>query len=106
MNFSNFYFDKPVKTLLQKEQVTVDIDESEYNRLVELLNKDYSIVLESESYKDDYGYGYMYMLRDGESLLCLNRFKDEIDNTDARFFCSEEVSNMIRQKYNIQDKEE
>ena len=103
MNFSNFYFDKPVKPITQEEQVTVHIVESEYDRLVELLNKDYKLVIESDSYKDDYGYGYRYLLRDGQSLTCLNRYKDEVDNTESMFFSTEDVCNMIRQKYTIKE---
>jgi len=103
MNFSNFYFDTQAQPLLKEEVVVVHIDESEYDRLTESLNKDYRFVIESDSYKDDYGYGYRYLLRDGQSLTCLNRYKDEVDNTESMFFSTEDVCNMIRQKYTIKE---
>lgn len=100
MNFNNFYFNNSGITAKEKSSIVVDIDESEYDRIVDGLNSDYRIVIESESYKDEYGYGYKYLLRDGESLVCLTRYKDEIDNQEAKLFCSsEELSNEIRQKF-------
>ena len=99
MNFSNFYFNKPA-SLSQKDFKQIKIDEEMYDKLVEALNKDYRFVIESEEYKDDYGYGYKYLLKDGEGLICINKYKDEVVNTEAMIFCHEDVYNMIRQKYN------
>ena len=96
--FSDYYFNNSESTK-KNPSVIYDITEAEYDSIVDGLNSDYRIVIESESYKDDYGYGYKYLLRDGESLVCLNMYKDEVDNNEARLFCSEETCKTVRQKY-------
>ena len=105
MNFNSFYFDNSVPVPSQQKLLSVNIDEGIYDRLIDALNKDYRLVIECEEVKDDYGYGYKYMLSDGNSIMCLNKYKDEVDNNEAMLFCTDEIYRMIREKYTTKEGE-
>lgn len=101
MNFTNFYFDNPIEEVIKDSKpISIPIKEEEYGRFVDFLSNDFRMVVESEEYKDEYGYGYKYLMRDGQSAICLNKYKDEIDNSDALFIGPEEICQMIREKIN------
>jgi hypothetical protein len=102
MKFLNFYFKNKIKPISKSDPIYIKINETEYNRLVDEFGKDYKYLLEIREYKNDFGYGFEYVLNN-DSFVLLNKFKDETVNEEARLiFNSEETFNKINETYKIQ----
>jgi hypothetical protein len=105
MKFLKFYFKKEVTPVQKSEPIYIKINETEYNRLVDEFGKDYKYLLEIKEYKNEYGYGFEYILNN-DSFVLLNKFKDEIVNEEAQLiFNSEETLNKLNETYKFQIKE-
>jgi predicted Zn-dependent protease len=93
--FANFYFNKTSEAA--KEAVsTLIITETQLQTLLDELDNNEELVIEREKFNSDWGYGFKYLLKNCEKLVCENRFKDEVDNNDARLtFYTEHTKTMI-----------
>jgi hypothetical protein len=99
--FLGFYFGKSEKKI-KGRQGYINISESIFNDLQEKLQKDYKYIIETEDYKNNWGYGYKYTLEDSH-LILLNKFKDEVDNDDSLIYFDDDSSFIqIQETYNIQ----
>jgi len=100
-NFLGFYYGKPVSPIVKGKSGTIAIKESEFNILVEKLGKDYKYIVETEEFKNSWGYGYKYSMEDSY-LLLLNKYKDEIDNDDSLVYFDDENSfSRIQENFQI-----
>ena len=107
MSFQSFYFNNSK----QNSNTTLStasyfIEENEYNRLVDLFEKDYKYFIEKEEFKNDWGYGFKYQLKNNESVILLNKFKDEVENSDSMIQFLGESGVEIMKNFKINIKEE
>jgi hypothetical protein len=99
MSFLGFYFNKPKN--IKGKCGFIKIKESDFNNLVENFSKDYKYIVEIEEFKNQWGYGYKYLIEDGYIIL-LNKFKDETDNDSSLLYFDDENSfSKIQEDYKI-----
>ena len=100
MNFLGFYFNKPTSPIKGKSGY-IKIKESQFDSLVEEFSKDYKYIIEIEEYKNDWGYGYKYLV-EGSYLILLNKFKEESDNEDSLiYFDDDNKFKVIQENFKI-----
>lgn len=81
IKFSKFYnWQKEQRT---PEQLSYKISEEDYNRLLNLFELNHKYLVDQVDFKNDWGYGKEYLLKNQEHLILINRFKDEFDNKEA-----------------------
>lgn len=101
MSFLGFYFDKPHAVKATGKSGVIYLKESEFNNLKEKFDKDYKYIVETEEFKNGWGYGYKYSLEDTYMIL-LNKYKDEIDNDNSLIYFNDENSFIeVQEEYKI-----
>ena len=106
MSFSDYYFGEFIK---KSEPILgrvgfIQITEQIYNKLSKLFSKDYKYIVEAIDYKDDYGYGFKYTLKNKDNIILVNRWKDEVNNNDSKIYIKESTYNEIKGYFKIDGK--
>lgn len=89
MSFLGFYYGKSISPKTKGRCGFVFINESQFNDLVEKFSNDYKYIVETEEYKNQWGYGFKYTLDDTHMIL-LNKYKDELDNDNSLIYFDDE----------------
>ena len=103
MSFDDFYFGIKSKNISNVKVGYILIDESIFNRLCRQFHKDYKYIVETEDYKNSYGYGFKYTLNNKDTIILLNRWKDEVNNTNSKMYISESSWINIKKDFKLED---